>query len=121
MHTNSARAPQNRLDFIGNQSMDAERRSRPSEPRVATAPAGLNGGARGGDGAPNRRNHGGSYHVQITQDQYGEGCGAAGAQDRPEIEGCQTAAVGHQGRFIAKDEGAFGHKSGTPVEESGDA
>jgi hypothetical protein len=29
-----------------------------SEPRVATAPAGVNGGARGGDGASKRRNNG---------------------------------------------------------------
>jgi hypothetical protein len=40
-----------------------------SEPRAAIAPAGANGGARGGDGASKAPSHdGGSDHAQVTQD-----------------------------------------------------
>jgi len=51
------------------QSVDAQRRPRAlSEPRAATALAGANGGARGGDGASKAPSHDrGSDHAQATQ------------------------------------------------------
>src|SRR3954452_1040375 len=59
MHGNSADRPQKRLDFRAGQSVDAQGRPRPnSEPRAATAPAGTNGGACGGDGAAKRMSTG---------------------------------------------------------------
>lgn len=68
MHANFFDDPQNGLDFICNQSVHAQGRQGVSEPRAATALAGMNGGARGGDGARKRRNDGGSDHAQVTQD-----------------------------------------------------
>ena len=50
-----------RLDFPGRRSVHAGRPPGTSEPWVASAPAGMTGGARGGDGAEGRRTPDGGF------------------------------------------------------------
>jgi hypothetical protein len=54
---NSERRAHKRLDFLARRSVHASRPPGTSEPRAASAPAGMTGGARAGDGASGRPSH----------------------------------------------------------------